>query len=162
MPIVKLNANKYSSAMHGRGINGKYFKVRTQNGYGIVDSLGKDASKYVLGGIGKSTGGYYGKMLGKLIGDKTGSKLLGQVAKASLGSLGGLAGNSAGQFVGKHLGNTVFGNNESKKKEKKTEEKVSLSQLLDNARKSITGSGINIPSGHGINIPRGNGIMLNY
>jgi len=168
MTIVKLHANRYSHAMYGRGINGKYYKVRMRHGYGIMDSIGKDASKYILGGVGKSTGSYYGKQLGKLIGDKTGSKLVGTIAKSALGSLGGLAGDKLGKFAGHHLGNTVFGNDEKKKKEKDKEkkqesEKVSLSQLLDNARKALHGQ---IMGAKGINIPgagmQGSGIMLSY
>jgi hypothetical protein len=145
MTIVKLNARKYANSMHGKGIYGKYTKVRLQKGYGIMDVLGKSASKLVLGGIGSSTGKYYGKQLGKLIGEKTGSKLVGEIAKAGLSSLGGVAGTRLGSFAGKKLGDTVFGDEEKKKNIKKGNEKVSLTQLLDQAREKMQiGSGINL------------------
>jgi len=145
MTIVKLNARKYANSMHGKGIYGKYTKVRLQKGYGIMDVLGKSASKLVLGGVGSSAGKYYGKQLGKLIGDATGSKLLGSIAKSGLSSLGGVAGSRVGSFAGKKLGETVFGEQENKKNEKKKNEKVSLTQLLDQAREKMQiGSGINL------------------
>lgn len=140
--IVHLNKRRYVSAMHGRGLNGRYSRVTTQNGYGIADSMGKNASKFVLSGIGKSTGAYAGKALGKLIQEKTGSQLLGKIAKAGLSSLGGVAGQNLGKFSGKLLGNTVFSEDKKKKEEKP---KVSLSSLLEQARSRIssgTGSGI--------------------
>lgn len=145
MTIVKLNQRKYASSMHGKGIYGKYTKVRLQKGYGIVDVIGKNASKLVLGGVGSSAGKYYGKQLGKLIGEKTGSKLIGEIAKSGLSSLGGVAGNRLGNLAGKKLGDTVFGDEEKKKREKKSNEKVSLTQLLDQAREKMQiGSGINL------------------
>lgn len=177
MTIVKLNKRKYTAAVNGRGIYGKYTRVAHSSGdtygYGIVDTLGKSASKMVLGGVGKSTGSFYGKKLGKIIGEKTGSKLLGNIAKASIGSLGGLAGEKIGSQAGKYLGNTVFSDDEKKKKAKKTAAKsegtTSLSQLLDNARSRIESlGGTNPPtSGSGMQMVRagravGRGIMLNY
>jgi len=152
MTIIKLNKRAYTHAMHGKGIHGKYSKVRMQQGYGIFDTLGKTASKHVLGGLGKTTGNYYGKQLGKLIGDKTGSKLLGSVAKSGLSALGSFAGDRLGSTVGKVIGNNVFSDAEKEKKDKKKQEKVSLNDLLDNARKRITGSGMQY----------GQGISLNY
>ena len=62
MTIVKLNKRNYVRSLHGRGIHGRYSKVIMQHGYGIVENLGKNASKLVLGGIGKSTGSYFGKI----------------------------------------------------------------------------------------------------
>ena len=54
MTIIKLNKKAYQSRMYGRGIGGRYTKVLRQSGsgigYGIVDSMGKEATKYVLGG----------------------------------------------------------------------------------------------------------------
>lgn len=150
MTIVKLNRRLYVSHMHGRGIHGRYAKVmRDHMGYGIVDSLGKNATKYVLGGVGKSTGAYAGKALGNLIKEKTGSELLGKVAKSALSSLGGLAGAQIGRTTGKLLGNTVFSDKEQEEKKKKKEApKVSLSQLLEQARSKIAapqqGQGINL------------------
>lgn len=151
MAIVKLNRKNYTTRMYGRGIYGKFTKVKLQNGSGIVDGLGKAATKYVLGGIGKSTGAYAGKQLGKLIKEKTGSELLGTIAKAGLSSLGGVAGERLGSTAGKFLGNTVFDDDERKKKKKKPEETTSLSRLLDQARSKITGSGMD---GRGINLIR--------
>ena len=148
MTIVKLNKRAYVSHMHGRGIHGRYSKVLRQSGYGIVDELGKSATKYVLGGVGKSTGAYAGKALGNLIKEKTGSELLGKVAKSALSSLGGLAGAQLGKTSGKFLGNTVFSDKEMEEKKKKKEApKVSLSQLLEQARSKISpqqGQGINL------------------
>lgn len=146
MTIVKINARNYVSTMHGRGIYGKYSRVRMQNGYGIVDTLGKNATKMILGGLGKSTGQYYGKQLGKLIGEKTGSKLAGKAVGAVASSLASMAGNRLGSTAGKFIGEQVF---ESKKK--KDEPKISLSQLLENAKKQIGSVG-----------QSGSGIMLNY
>jgi len=143
MTIVKLNKRAYVSRMHGRGIYGKYHTVLTQQGTGIFDGLGKSATRYVLGGIGKSSGAYAGKQLGKLIQDKTGSELLGSIAKSGLSSLGGLAGEKLGATTGKLLGDTVF----NKKKKKKPEHKITLAQLLDQARSKImpqSGNGINL------------------
>jgi hypothetical protein len=149
MAIVKLNRRRYVSAIHGRGLYGRYHRVLLpQGGHGIIDSLGKEASKYILGGIGKSSGAYAGKALGKLIQDKTGSQLLGKVAKAGLSSLGGLAGQNLGHLSGKLLGNTVFSNKEQEdKKKKKAAPGVSLSSLLDQARSKVmpgssSGSGL--------------------
>lgn len=138
MTIVKLNRRMYVSPMHGKGIYGKYHKVLLQRGTGIVDTLGKSATKYVLGGLGKSTGAYAGKQLGKLIKQKTGSELLGTIAKSALSSLGGLAGEKLGNTTGKLLGNTVF---QEKKKKKKEQPKVSLAQLLEQARSKIMPAG---------------------
>lgn len=151
MTIVKLNKRKYVSHMHGRGINGRYAKVlRDHLGYGIASELGKNASKYVLGGLGKSSGAYAGKALGHLIKEKTGSELLGKVAKSALSSLGGLAGAQLGRTTGKLLGNTVFSDKEQEEKKKKKEApKVSLSQLLEQARNKV---GISNQQGSGINL----------
>jgi hypothetical protein len=141
MVLVKNNKKRYVSAIYGRGINGKYSRyLKKQGGYGIMADLGANATKAVLGGIGKSTGSYYGKQLGKLIEGKTGSKLLGTVAKAGLSSLGGLAGERLGSLGGKQLGKTVFSDKEKEKKKKEEENpKPGLSQLLDMARNKITG-----------------------
>ena len=144
MTIVKLNKRLYATRMYGRGIHGKYSKVLLRHGYGIVDGIGKAASNYVLGGIGRSTGSYAGKQLAKIIQDKTGSQLIGSIAKAGLSSLGGLAGEKLGSVAGRFLGNTVFKTPEKKKKKKPN---VSLSQLLEQARAKVmpkAGSGINL------------------
>lgn len=149
MTIIKINKRAYSRAMNGRGIYGRYSKVRMQDGYGIVDTLGKQATKHVLGGIGRSTASYYGKQLGKIIGTKTGSPLLGKIAQSGLSALGGVAGENLGSTVGKVLGNTVFNDKEKEKKDKKKTEKISLNQLLEQARNKITGNGM---QGSGINL----------
>ena len=149
MTICKLNKRLYVSSMHGRGIYGKYSKVLLQHGHGIVDGLGRVATKHVLGGIGRSTGSHFGKQLGKLIGQKTGSQLLGSIAKAGLSSIGGFGGEKLGSTVGHLLGNTVFADKEKKKK--KEPPKVSLSQLLEQARSKI----LPAQSAHGI-------MQLNY
>lgn len=144
MTLVKLSPRKYVKKMYGRGM-GKYSKVLTRNGYGIVDSIGQAATKHVLGGLGHSTGKYYGKQLGKLIGDKTGSPLFGTIAKSALGSLGGLAGNKLGSTIGNVISNNVFPEEEKKKSDK--QKKVTLNQLLEQARGKImgqAGSGIKI------------------
>lgn len=146
MTIAKLNKRMYVSQMHGRGIYGRYHRVVTQRGTGIFDGLGKTATKYVLGGIGKQSGSYAGKQLGKLIQEKTGSELLGSIAKAGLSSLGGLAGEKLGATTGKLLGDTVFN---KEKKKKKPESRITLAELLDQARSKImpqTGNGINLIS----------------
>lgn len=135
MTIVKLNKKKYVQRMYGRGIYGKYSKVRLMNGSGIVSTIGQAATQHVLGGLGKSTGSFYGKQLGKLIGDKTGSKLLGSVAKSALSGIGSFAGNKLGDKLGQLVANKVFSHEEKKK-----EKKVSLSELLDQARNRITGN----------------------
>lgn len=143
MAIVKLNKRLYVSRMYGRGIYGRYSKVPIQHGYGIVDGIGKSAAKYVLGGLGKSTGQFAGKQLAKLIKEKTGSELIGSIAKAGLSSLGGLAGEKLGTTTGNLLANTVL----NTKKKKKEAPKVTLSQLLEQARNKImpqTASGINL------------------
>ena len=141
MTIVKLNKNLYCNKIYGRGIYGKRSQVRLQNGYGILDELGKGATKHVLASLGKTTGSFGGKQIAKLIQEKTGSKLLGSVAKSALGSLGGLAGQKLGSVAGNFLGNTVFQGDKDKKKKKPA---VSLSELLDQARKKI------MPSGNGL------------
>lgn len=151
MTIVKLNQPLYKTRMYGRGIYGRAYKVKTQKGMGIVDTLGKSASKYILGGIGKSSGAYAGKQLGKLIADKTGSQLLGKIAKSGLSALGGVAGQNLGNVAGKVLGNTVFSDKEKEereKKKKKSEETPALSQLFETARNKISGA----QSGQGISI----------
>jgi hypothetical protein len=150
MTIVKLNARNYARTMHGRGIYGKYSKIRTQSGYGIVDALGKNATKMILGGLGKTTGAFAGKQLGKFVTEKTGSKLAGKAIGAVASSLAGMAGNRLGSTAGKFIGNTVF---DDKKKKPAAEGRVSLAQLLDNARKQIGA----VTSGQS-----GSGIMLNY
>ncbi|HRP37086.1 MAG TPA: hypothetical protein PLS50_04710 [Candidatus Dojkabacteria bacterium] len=146
MVLLKVNRRKYVSAIHGRGLYGRYKRIPIrQGGYGIMDSLGKSASKYVLGGIGRSTGSFAGKKLGRLIGETTGSKLLGTIAKAGLSSLGGVMGSKLGSVSGKLLGNTVFSDKETQEKDKKKKKqseqketaKVSLSSLLDQARSKI-------------------------
>src|SRR5690349_15786958 len=98
--IVDLNKKAYRTRMYGRGIYGRVYKVRTQKGSGLVDSLGKSATKYLLGGVGKSTGSYFGKQLGKVIQEKTGSELLGKIAKTGLSALGGVAGEKLGSTSG--------------------------------------------------------------
>jgi len=152
MTIVKLNHKAYMTKMYGRGIYGRAYKVKTQKGMGIVDTLGKSASKYILGGIGKSSGAYAGKQLGKLIESKTGSQLLGKIAKSGLSALGGVAGQNLGSMAGKVLSNSVFSDKEKeekeKKKMKKSEETPALSQLFETARNKIAGT----QSGQGISI----------
>lgn len=144
MTIVKLNKRLYVSHLHGRGIYGKYSKVPLRHGYGIIDGLGKTAANYVLGGIGKSSGQFAGKQLAKLIQEKTGSKILGSIAKSGLSALGGLAGEKLGSTAGRFLGNTVFADKEKEKKKKKAPQ-VSLSQLLEQARSKVMGgSGISL------------------
>src|SRR4051812_32319498 len=81
--------------------NSQYCKVPLQKGHGIFNALGKNATKSVLGSLGKSSGSYAGKRLAKLIEDKTGSQLLGKVSKAALSSLGSLAGAQLGKTSGK-------------------------------------------------------------
>ena len=147
MPVVRLNKRAYTSQMYGKGIHGRYSKVVRQHGFGIAETMGKEASKYVLGGLGKSVGAYSGKQLGKLIQEKTGSELLGKVAKSALSSLGGLAGNQIGKTGAKLLNSTVFA--EPEKKKKKEAPKVSLSELLDQARTKV---GIGPQTGNGINL----------
>ena len=145
MTIAKLNRRMYVSQMHGRGIYGKYHRIITQRGTGIFDGLGKTATQYVLGGLGKSSGSYAGKQLGKLIQQKTGSELLGSIAKSGLSSLGGLAGEKLGATTGKLLADTVF--DDKKKKKKKPEHRITLSELLDQARAKVmpqSGNGINL------------------
>ena len=147
MTIVKLNKRAYVSRMMGRGVHGRYSKVlRDHGGYGITDSLGKNASKFVLSGIGKSSGAYAGKQLGKMIQEKTGSQLLGKIAKSGLSALGGLAGAQLGKQSGRLLGNTVF--SDKKEEKKKEAPKVSLSQLLEQARNKMMGP----QQGNGINL----------
>lgn len=151
MTIVRLNQPMYKTRMYGRGIYGRAYKLKTQKGYGIFDNLGKSASKMLLGGVGKSSGAYAGKQLGKLIGEKTGSKLLGQIAKSGLSALGGVAGNKVGSIAGNFLGDTVFGNKEKEEKErkkKKAEETPALSKLFETARNKLSGT----QSGQGISI----------
>ena len=152
MTVIKLNKKAYQSRMHVHGIGGHYTKVLRQSGsgigYGIVDSMGKEATKYVLGGLGKSSGSYAGKQLGRLIQEKSGSEFLGKVAKSALSSLGGLAGQQVGKLSGKLLGDTVFSDKEKEKEKKKKEApKVSLSELLDQARTKV-----GLQSGNGINL----------
>jgi hypothetical protein len=152
MTIVKLNKRAYVSKIHGRGINGKYSRVlRAHKGYGIVDDLGQSATKYVLSGLGKTTGAYAGKQLGRMIKEKTGSDLLGKIAQAGLSALGGVAGANLGKQSGKLLGRTVFAEKEDEKKKKKKDEdttKMSLSQMLEQARNRVgsamQGNGINL------------------
>src|SRR4051812_17685212 len=129
MTVVKLSPRKYVTQLHGRGIYGRYSKVRMPHGYGIVDTLGKTATKHVLGGVGKATASHYGKQLGKLIGAKTGSPILGSIAKAGFSALGGLAGQKLGSTLGNVISNRVFTGEDKKKK--KDEEKVSLNSLLE-------------------------------
>lgn len=153
MTIVKLNKKMYISKMQGRGIHGRYSKVLRKHGYGIGSILGKEASKYVLGGLGKSSGAYAGKQLGKLIQEKTGSELLGKIAKSGLSSLGGLAGQQVGKQASKLLSSTVFSDDEKDKKKKKKKEeesapRSSLSELLEQARNKVTSS---LQQGSGIN-----------
>ena len=101
----------------------------------------------MLGALGKSTGSYGGKQLAKVIQDKTGSELLGKVAKAALSSVGSFGGERLGKVTGKLLGNTIF--SDDKKKDKKSE-RMSVSALMDATRQKLlgqtpqTGSGINI------------------
>lgn len=150
--MVKVDGNyKRTMYMHGSGKTGKYIKMnmihRGQFGTGIVETLGKAGTKAVLGSLGKNVGSYGGKQLAKFIQDKTGSKLLGNVAKAALGSVGAFAGSKLGNVTGRVLANTVFKEPE-KKKENKTE-KVSLSELMDRARAKLlnptqSGTGISI------------------
>lgn len=147
MVFPKFNSRAYSSRMYGRGIYGRAYKVKTQYGTGIFDSLGKTASKSIFSGLGKTSGKYGGKQLAKMIEDKTGSKLLGQVSKAALSGIGGLAGAQLGNIVGKTLGDTVFKEDKKKKDEKP---KVSLSELLAQARSKISGE------------QTGNGIAIDY
>jgi hypothetical protein len=148
MTIVKLNLKKYVKTLHGRGIYGRYSQVKSQDGTGIVDSLGKNATKMLLGGIGKAGGKHLGSTIGKWIGDKTGSKLVGKIAKTAVGSLAGLAGGKAGQALGSLVGNAAF-NAAPAKKAKKGEQATTLSQMLDKARAAIGSQA-------------GNGIMLQY
>ena len=151
MTIVRLNQPMYKTRMYGRGIYGRAYKLKTQKGYGIFDNLGKSASKMLLGGVGKSSGAYAGKQLGKLIESKTGSKLLGTIAKSGLSALGGVAGQNLGNVAGSFLGNTVFGDKEKEardKKKKKAEETPALSKLFETARNRIAGT----QSGQGISI----------
>lgn len=154
MTICKLAPGKYVKQAHGHGMNGRYYKVLMPHGYGLVDAVGKNATKMLLGSIGKSAGNYYGRSLGKFIGEKTGSDLAGKVAKAAIGSLAGLAGNAVGSQVGRIIGNTVFSDKaqaeKSNKKGKKDAEKVSLNQLLDSVRSKVSGG------------QSGSGIMLRY
>jgi hypothetical protein len=146
MVLVKLNPRRYVVPIYGKGIHGRYSRVLMKHGYGIVDTLGSAATKHILGGLGSSTGKFYGKKLGKLIGDKTGSDLVGTIAKTALGSLGSFAGDRLGHTVGNLISNKVFPAEEEKKKKEK-DKKVTLNQLLSQARAKITGqagSGINL------------------
>lgn len=142
MVLVKLNKRLYVTRMNGRGMQ-RYSRVITQRGTGIVDSLGKSATKYVLGGIGKSSGAFAGKQLGKLIQEKTGSELLGKIAKSGLSALGSVAGKNIGKLSGKLLSDTVF----QEPKKVKEKPKVSLNELLEQARSKVMpqiGDGINL------------------
>jgi len=155
MTVVKLNPHKYVRAAHGHGIHGRYYKVMTPQGYGLVDTIGKNATKMLLGSVGKTAGSYYGRNLGKWVGDKTGSPLAGKVAKAAIGSLAGLAGSALGNQAGRLIGNTVFSasaqDEKNNKNKKKSDDKMSLNQLLDSVRSRVTGSA-----------PSGSGLMLRY
>ena len=155
MVLVTANRRKYVGRMSGR--NGKYCRIPVkvgkngQLGTGIMETLGKAGTKTVLSTLGKHTGSYGGKQLAKLIQNKTGSELLGKVAKSVLTNVGSFAGERLGSATGKLVSNTIFANN---KKEK--EKKVSVSALMDQARAKLmslapsaettspTGSGINL------------------
>lgn len=154
MVLLKLSARSYVRPIYARGIYGKYSKVKMQHGYGIVNTLGKNATKLLLSGLGKSGGKHLGSIAGKFINDKTGSKFIGNIAKTAVGSLAGLAGEKGGHALGTLLGNTVFNETPEQKKQKakKTDQKISLSSLLDQARSKITGT----------NGATGSGILLNY
>jgi hypothetical protein len=156
MTICKLAPQKYVRSAHGHGIHGRYYRVMTPRGYGLVDTIGKNATKMLLGSVGKSAGSYYGRSLGKWVGDKTGSALAGKMAKAAIGSLAGLAGSAVGNQAGKLIGNTVFSDKaqaeKSGKKAKKSDEKMSLNQLLDSVRSKVAGNAAQ----------SGSGLMLRY
>lgn len=147
MTIVKGPA-KRKMIIHGSGRSGNYskipMKINGQIGHGILSALGKSSSKAILGSLGKNVGSYGGKHIAKMIQDKTGSELLGKVAKSVLSNVGAFAGSKLGNTTGKLLGNTVFADKE-KKKEKK--ENVSVSELMDRARQKLMGQ-----QGNGINL----------
>ena len=145
MSLVKANRRKYVVRLNGRC--GKYCKIPLKHGSGILESLGKAGTKSVLGAIGKNSGSYAGKQLAKFIQDKTGSELLGKIAKSGLSSIGSFAGQRLGNVSGKLLGDTLFDD----KKDKKKEQRVSVSELMNKARERLLGgnqsaSGINIMS----------------
>lgn len=149
MVLVQANRRKYVHRMSGRC--GKYCKIPittggSQLGMGIMETLGKAGTKTVLSSLGKHTGSYGGKQLAKLIQQKTGSELMGKVAKSVLSNVGAFAGERLGSTTGKLLGNTIF-SGDKKDKEKKNE-RVSVSSLMDQARAKLMGT----QKGEGINL----------
>jgi hypothetical protein len=154
MTIVKLSAKNYVHTMHGRGVYGKYAKVHTPHGYGVVDALGSTATKMILSGLGKSSGKHLGTLAGKWIKTKTGSDILGKIAKSAVGGVAGFAGQKVGNAVGHLIGNTIFKGEEGGKR-KKSHQKVSVSQLLDQARERIAGAPKPVSQS-------GQGLLLHY
>jgi len=151
MTIVRLSKRKYTHPIYGRGIYGRYSKVRMQNGYGIIDS----AASFALGGLGRKAGKAGGKKLAKFIQDKTGSELLGSISKSALGALGGFAGEKLGKHATKLIGNALSGPEKEKEKKKKESEKISLNQLLDSARNKIQNVHSDIMGAKGMQTARG-------
>lgn len=111
MTIVRLAKRKYTHPIYGRGIYGRYSKVRMQHGYGIIDS----AAGYALGSLGRKAGKAGGKRLAKFIQDKTGSEFLGDISKNALGALGGFAGEKLGKHATRLLATHLVGDNDEKK-----------------------------------------------
>lgn len=139
MSIVNIyNKKRYCKTLYGgKACVGKYIVSVDQFGQGIIENLGKSASKAVFGSVGKSVGGVAGAKIGDFVKEKTGSDLLGKIVKGVAKSSLGFLGQHAGKQLGTVLSNVVMPNEKKKKKDPST----NLENLMNSARQRLLSGG---------------------